>query len=134
MNKSFFILITFICFSCTKQEPVNPETPSLNLVGKQFHHLLFDSEAECNQANELSFVNCSQWMTFTDSSTGSIVFTDIINDFDYTVKQDSIFIDIKEFEFTGELRMKSLNTTPNQLVDQDGSTWKEVLEGASIWD
>lgn len=134
MNKSFFILIISICFSCTKQKPINPETPSLNLAGKEFHHLLFESEAECNQANELSFINCSQFIIFEDSSAGFIVVTDIVNDFNYTVKQDSIFIDVKGDEFTGEIRMKSLNTTPNRLVDEYGATWKEVLEGASIWD
>ena len=79
--KTYLSLLLLFCIACSKDSPTPPEELlDESLVGKTSHYLLFKDKAACDKVNEqVLFFNCSQWMTFTDESTGFLVLTDIGN-------------------------------------------------------
>lgn len=79
-------------------------------------------------------------MTFTDESTGFLVLTDIGNEFTYTQSQDTLTIDVNGPELLFSFDLIRSKSSPERLteiaMDSLGNQrqWKEVPEGASIWD
>ena len=140
--KTYLSLLLLFCIACSKDSPTPPEELlDESLVGKTFHYLLFEDKAACDKVNEqVLFFNCSQWMTFTDESTGFLVLTDIGNEFTYTQSQDTLKIDVNGPEVLFSFDLLRSKTSPERLTeiatDSLGNQrqWKEVPDWESIWD
>lgn len=63
---------------CSSDNSTIDTSSTKNLIGYKYAHLLFDNREECENANELYFVNCAQVMEVISETEVNIYVTDIL--------------------------------------------------------
>ncbi len=123
-----FVLITLL--SCVDDNLKN------QLAGERYVRLFFPTEQECLDAQpnpDFFFLNCFQDLEFLNESEGIIVFTDIVNKIEYSVKGDQITIKpVGNSEFTNELRFIYHNR--DSLGDLAQQVYWTRVTGTTVWD
>ncbi len=135
MKKRYFVsfIIVLLLFGCSNDDDFIQQ---IQLSGKTFDHLLFDTEQKCidAQPDPNFFINCHQEISFIDKTNATIIFTDIVYPVTYRIDSNVITInsDIENDGFLNSLVFEIISSSSIRLLDND-TIWNE-RKGDSIWD
>lgn len=126
-----FLILIFTLITGCSDDPVSLN-PS-DLQGKQFAHVLFESEQSCIDYSPDFHINCAQIVAFEDDHKATIMFTDILNEARYFVMGNKVILQATDnaYEFRDSLVFTILPDGDLKL-DENETKWKAFED--SYWE
>ncbi|MCH4824405.1 hypothetical protein ML462_14625 [Gramella lutea] len=111
-----FIIISIL--GCSKDDSSNETI----LVGNKYANLLFETRRECEEAQELYFINCAQVMEIINESEVEIYLTDILYRTNFYIKNNNLIVESTSstYEFSEDLVFQILENGDLKLEEE---TW-----------